>query len=295
MMRDSKKISPFFRSSGVIALVALFCFLIQGTREMVQAQGGGVSISPKRIIFKGRTRNAEVSLINSSDKPATYRIFFKNMAMTPEGTFEVLEDPEAEGPFADRMIRYSPREITVPANRTQSVRLAVRKPRDLPDGEYRSHLVFQTVPAPDAGTDLETLDLNQGELQVKFIPILSISIPIFVLHGDLEAEVKLSDLSLKNPGSEDNLRHLTMKLNRTGNRSVYGDFEVTYHPDQGEPLNIGIARGVAVYTPLDYRKVDIPLQLPDGVELNGGRLHVTYLERPEAGGEVLAEADLNLP
>jgi hypothetical protein len=39
----------------------------------------------------------------------------------------------------------------------------------------------------------------------------------------------------------------------------------------------------------------IPLTAPRGAALAHGTLHVTYRERPDAGGKVLAEATLVLP
>ena len=39
----------------------------------------------------------------------------------------------------------------------------------------------------------------------------------------------------------------------------------------------------------------LPLQVPDGLALAGGTLDVSYRDRPEAGGKLLAQASLNLP
>ena len=84
-------------------------------------------------------------------------------------------------------------------------------------------------------------------------------------------------------------------MDRSGEFSVYGNFAVIYDMPSGDQLEVGRANGVAVYTNLDSRTFRLPLRLPDGIVLNGGRLRVTYSARPDAGGAVLAEAELAVP
>jgi hypothetical protein len=50
-----------------------------------------------------------------------------------------------------------------------------------------------------------------------------------------------------------------------------------------------------VYPPNPLRRAGIALAPPQGVALAHGSLHVTYRERPDAGGRLIAEATLVLP
>jgi hypothetical protein len=50
-----------------------------------------------------------------------------------------------------------------------------------------------------------------------------------------------------------------------------------------------------VYTPNRVRQAALPLELPKGMELAHGMLEVSYRDRPEAGGKLLAQANLELP
>jgi hypothetical protein len=52
---------------------------------------------------------------------------------------------------------------------------------------------------------------------------------------------------------------------------------------------------VAVYVPNARRRVRMALAMPDGAVLSGGTLKVSYRERPEAGGRLLAESAVALP
>jgi hypothetical protein len=60
-------------------------------------------------------------------------------------------------------------------------------------------------------------------------------------------------------------------------------------------VEVGRAFGVAVYVPNPQRRARLQLDPPTGMALAGGVLHVTFRERPEAGGALLAEARLALP
>ena len=59
---------------------------------------------------------------------------------------------------------------------------------------------------------------------------------------------------------------------------------------------VGQINGVAVYTPLAHRTVEIGLQTPSGFSLSNGELHVTYLKpgKDEHTG-LLAESRLTIP
>ena len=273
-----------------------FQFLPFNTLQPAHAQvGGGVSVSPQRIVFEGRTRSSQVTLINNSTKPVTYRISFKNMQMKEDGTFVQIDKPQAGGRFADKLIRYSPREVTVPGKGTQTVRLMVRKPRDLEEGEYRSHMLFKALPPPDAGADIETLTVKKGEIKISIIPILSISIPIIVRHGKLSATVGLADLKIVPPSKPENPSRLGLKVTREGTSSAYGDISVQFQPGSGDEVEVGLVRGVAVYVPNKGRTLQVLLNPPQGVVLKGGTLRVTFRDRPESGGAVLAKAELSVP
>ena len=52
---------------------------------------------------------------------------------------------------------------------------------------------------------------------------------------------------------------------------------------------------MAVYTPNPLRRVKLALQPPAGLALARGTLRVTFRERPDAGGKLLAEAAIELP
>jgi hypothetical protein len=169
----------------------------------------------------------------------------------------------------------------------------LRKPAELAEGEYRSHLQFDKLPDVEGSASIESQGAGTTQIGVVLNALVGASVPVIVRHGALETRVKLAGLAL---GMDDARRaQLALQFEREGNSSVYGDVSVTFTPKNGKPHNLARVGGIAVYTPNRIRKTTLPLQVPDGLALAGGTLDVSYRDRPEAGGKLLAQASLNLP
>ncbi len=288
-------VTPTLLKRGAVALICIVGAAASFSVSLAQGVGG-LMVTPTRIVFEGRQRTAEVNLVNTSSITATYRISFKNMRMLEDGSYEDIEAPEAGELFADQMIRYAPRQVTLEPGVAQTVRLSLRKPGDLSPGEYRSHLMFKALPPETAGEDVEALDLEEGEIRLQITTIFAITIPVIIRHGKLSATVTISDLALKPSETPDEPPVLLFGLNRAGDLSVSGEVSVTFVSYQkGDEQVVGSMRGLAVLSPSPTRTVQLTLRPPEGVVLEGGRLHVIYRARPEDGGAVLAEGELPVP
>lgn len=257
---------------------------------------GDLLVAPTRIVFEGRTRSAELTLVNRGSQAATYRISFTHLRMLANGDLKEVEQPEPGEVFADELIRYSPRQVTLEPNLSQTVRLQVRKPESLPDGEYRSHLLFRAVPPAGAapGNIVDGDEKNTVGYSVLLTPIFGVSIPVIVRQGKTSARVSLTDLTVKPAETAGGPAILELTIRRDGNQSVYGNVRVAFISSTGQQHVLGIFNGLAVYTPNPDRLVRVPLQPPPGVVLGHGRLRVRYT-RAEQNGDVLAEAETSLP
>ena len=250
-------------------------------------------LHPTRIVFDKNTRATQIELINNGSKPASYRISLVNRRMTEAGQFEAAESERDGERFADAMLRYSPRQVTLQPGTAQTVRVMLRKPADLAEGEYRSHLQFDKLPEVEGTASIENQGTGGTRIGVVLNALVGAAVPVIVRHGASSASVKLAGLTL---GKDEARRaQLALQFEREGNSSVYGDVSVTFTPKNGKPQSLAQVKGIAVYTPNRIRKTTLPLQVPDGVALAGGTLDVSYRDRPEAGGKLLAQASLNLP
>lgn len=246
---------------------------------------GELMVHPTRIVFEGNTRTAQIDVINSGTMTMTYRISIIRRRMTDKGDFVPVDIPIAGEQFADEMIRYSPRQVTLQPGVAQAVRLQLRRPATIEPGEYRSHILFQALPPPDAPSSAS--GGAGAELDIRLTAVYSVSIPLIVRHGVTTAAVSIRDIQLQRPA--ESAPAIAMTLERSGTRSVYGDLTVYHRNGNGPERVIGRANGVAVYTPNPLRHVTLPLpSLAGGVP--PGTLRVLFAERPEQHGHVEAEA-----
>ncbi len=249
---------------------------------------------PTRVVLEKNQRAAQVEITNNGTAAETYRINIVNRRMGLNGEFIAIETPGPGEQFAQDLLRYSPRQVTLAPGGSQVVRILVRKPADLKPGEYRSHLQFDRVADTEGASSLDqAAGAQAGEIGVKITALVGASIPLIVRHGDTQAAVTLSDLML--PDTSNASAVLTAQINRSGNRSVFGDLSVHFTPRGGPRLELAQMGGVAVYLPNAVRRVRVTLVLPAGTVLADGSLSLLFRERADVGAKLIAESTLVLP
>ena len=235
---------------------------------------GDLMVLPSRVLLEGRAHATEVMLRNQGSVAGTYRIFVKEMRMTPNGDLQDRDKAAGEITAAD-LIRFSPHQVLLGPGETQTIRIQTRIPEGLPDGEYRSHLVFEGVPTAEIpqppGADAP------HTLSVILRPIFGISIPLILRHGETQGRINLADLGFQAPATAGEPPELDLNLVRTGNLSLLGDLEasVASGTTQKAGTVVGRMRGVAVYDSIPARAVKLYLT-GTAADYRGGRLKVTY-------------------
>ena len=248
------------------------------TTQNFAIASANLMVTPTRIVFEERTRTAQVTLINNGTEQGDFRISFINQNMTDNGQFETVKAGE-KGLFANSMVRYSPRQITLAPGQSQVIRLMLRKKRDMVNGEYRSHLLFQSIPKASKSSIESNINENPEGITVEIIPIVGISIPVIIRHGKLQSELKLDNAHII-PGDEANpVSSISVDMHRTGNQSVYGDFRAIFTPNNGdEPVIIAMANGVAVYATNAFRQFSVPIRAPSEISVKEGKIRIIFLE-----------------
>ncbi len=241
---------------------------------------GDLLVAPTRIVLDGR-RGTEVILNNIGNEEATYRISLELRRMNKNGKLEeVSEEAVNEKETAIRnIIRYAPRRVTSPPNQPQSIRIGVNSLQEVPDGEYRAHMLFRAIPRVTPVT--QSADENKG-VQIQLNPIYGVTIPIIVRKGKLEATAALANPRVET--DEEGNPVFRVDMSRQGNGSVFGEIRVTTAGAK-EPI---VFRGIAVYPELDSRIVTLPLT-SESVGRLKGPVTVGYYMPIEDGGALLAE------
>ncbi|KOR29108.1 hypothetical protein TI03_03140 [Achromatium sp. WMS1] len=234
----------------------------------------GLSFSPQRIIIAGRQRSATITLRNTSKKIASYRINMIDFLYQDTGVVRAKQLPP-NYPSAKPFIRFSPRQVRLGPGESQTVRVLVRGPK-LPDGEYRVHAQLQQLPDVSKVRNPIRNDTVAATLGIS----QAIALPIILRRGQTQAEGRIGTITIKS-GKKANTTVLDLKLQRTGNQSLYTDL-VLLAPDGTEVTQV---KGIALPVPNAYRryKLNLPLSLK---QLRSGR-YTLELRNREAKGEVL--------
>jgi len=271
-------------AAGLILIQVFFPF---NTRAQ-----GNLLITPKRVVFEGNKRSMDLNLANVGDDTATYAISLVQIRMTEEGGFETITEPDEGQLIASPYLRFFPRSVTLGPNEAQTVKVQVVKSGSLEPGEYRSHVYFRAIPEEKPLGEEEETPQDPASISVKLVPIFGITIPVIIRIGKPVVNVTLSDLALR--FESDTIPKLKFTFNRAGNYSVYGDISVDHVSPLGTVTRVGIANGIAVYTPNTRRSFEFSLFNDKGVDYRAGNLLVIYSAPSDVKPEKYAEAELML-
>ena len=279
-----------FRLIQFIVFTAVISVIFSFIPVDVLAQGN-LLITPRRVVFEGSKRSMDLNLANTGQDTATYAISIIQIRMKEDGGFETITEPDPDQRFADRFIRYFPRSVTLGPDEAQVVKVQLIRSGELVDGEYRSHIYFRAIPdrAP-LGEEEKLRDTTS--ISVRITPVFGITIPLIIRKGESTARVTLSDLAFEI--TDEGEPGISFIFNRTGNMSVFGDITVDHISTRGEITRVGMANGVAVYTPNTVRKFQFNLSKIPGVDFNTGNIRVIYSAPSDVKPVRYAEAEIVL-
>lgn len=226
-------------------------------------------LDPIRINMGNRDRTASVTVVNQNTRETVFRIYWQDYIMKRDGTYDVLPADETTQWSLRSFVRYSPRQVVLRPGESQAIRFAVRKPRDLPEGEYRSHLVVAEQPQgqppgpPPAG----------GGIQLNISFAMAMSVPVVVRHGtNLSATVTMPQLSWRR--ADNGKWEISAQFISAGNRSPDGAIRLFWQDPDGTETLIGVRNGVAIWFPTRELDFTIEVERPT----RGGRLRFEYRE-----------------
>jgi hypothetical protein len=238
-------------------------------------------VTMKRLVFEGPKRADVIVLINNSPDEMAYRLGWRRMRMGENHSLRPVpdDDPAADLRPASDMVTYAPRRVVLPPGGSQQVRLMLRRPRDLADGEYRSHFWIEPEEESVKFDPKElTSDPTKGPaVQIKMLT--GITLPVIVRVGNLSATAGIVNGAAQRKGAG---ATVNFTLTRDGTRSLYGDFDFTC----GAAV-VHQVRGLAVYTevakrnlkfdirsvPADCSTIDVVYKAPeDDLQFAGGTM-----------------------
>lgn len=273
-------------------LPAVFLFLVIFSCfcPLINYAQGDLLITPKRVVFEGSSKTEQLNLANIGKDSATYQISFIQIRMNEDGKFEKINQPDSGQFFADKNLRFFPRTVTLAPNEAQTVKVQLVRYNDLAPGEYRSHLYLRASPVQKPLGE-EIVANKDSVLSVRLTPIFGISVPVIIRKGVSSATVLITKAAwmLQN----DSTPGLSMTFARSGNMSVYGDVVVNHISPKGKTTQVGIIKGLALYTPNTTRNFRMALDNSKDIDYHSGKLVLLYSDQ-SSRAKILAEKEIIL-
>jgi hypothetical protein len=211
--------------------------------------------------------------------------------MNADGLFETISQPDSGQRFADKYFRFFPRNIVLGPNEAQSIKMQLINTSSLEPGEYRSHIYLRAEPDKRPYGEVEP-GTDSNSISVNLVAVFGINIPVIIRVGESTTQVSVSQAALV--WNADSVPSIKITFNRTGNMSVYGDISVDHISLQGKITRIGVAKGMALYTPNLVRNFHLLLDKNRAVDYHKGRLRITYATQPDTKVVKIAETEVAL-
>lgn len=212
-----------------------------------------IMVTPMIVLMEGRTRYADVNLVNTTQTTQNYSLDWKYLRMA-EGTglYENMEASITPFDLAQNMV-LTPRRVTIEPMGMQKVRLGLRLKGEPPaPGDYRAHLEMaqgeKPVPA-DASAELK-----ENEVKVGVAVRVGFSIPVIYRVGESDAVAKIGDIT-KQFNEKLKKNELVIPITRSGGPfGFYGNLTVK----KGNAV-LGEIRNANIFPEVSERKFIVVL------------------------------------
>ncbi len=228
-------------------------------------------LHPVRLIFNGRDRAAQLSILNPTDKAVTYSVSVIPLRKGKNGEWVIPKNTTPEDEKISKMIRYSPRRARIAEKSRQVIKLMLRKPAGLPKGEYRARIILSPV-----ADSMEKNDSDSKE-EISVGIQLNTSFPVIIQHNAELAAVEPLNISLEDDVKAPIKKVAKVEYQRKGEFSSFGNVELFYRATKEDDWRkIGGTTGLAIYSPEKRKVSTIRLDNVTAEELKKGMLRLEY-------------------
>mgnify|MGYP000505594662 FL=1 len=232
----------------------------------------GVSLTSHRIFLDKDQRTESFVIFNREQQSQNCHLSFQDFPFDKAGNMGKRITGTLPKSSASQLVRFSPRAFEIKGGSTQAVRFSLRRKANAKASEYQSYLSI------NCGNSID--ENNQASL-IRLSPRLVHNVPVVARTGKLKVQLSISDIKI------DVNKKLVFKLNRAGDRSVYGVIEII---DKHSNKVVNFLQGVSLYVQSDYRQFDF--SLPDGVSANN--LSIRFTEEKKYGGNLIISRDVKI-
>jgi hypothetical protein len=260
------------RISRKLPVLAFLFIAVTGLVAGVsRTASSNLMIMPLYAMFTDRSRSTDITLVNTSDNEGVFRLSWIYQRQNEDSSYTQQETPINPALDFSKHVFFSPRQVSLSPSGKQNVRLSLRRPADLPEGEYHAHLKMQRVGTPE--TMIGSREPKEGGITIGVGVNVGYAVPVFVRVGKYDATATITEPTFLPPPKPDAFPRFQMYLERSGKHGTMGKVEIFWTPPGGTEKKIGNLNAVNVFTEVNRRRVQVTLNEKN---LVGGTVRVTY-------------------
>ncbi|TNE31835.1 MAG: molecular chaperone [Alphaproteobacteria bacterium] len=293
MCKVFKKISmnmTFINKLLFVVILTVGLFTAGSGIAHAQTEGSVLFISPHRVDIAPDGRIQELNVANKSDVPRRYDLQIINQVMTENGVTERRDSFEYS---AEKMLKFTPKRFTLEPGERQVIRVMVRRPKDLADGDYHSHLLFREVPLRNQERNSSG---NGGQQKASFEiqALYGVAVPVVVQHGTVNSSMGIVSATLAQ--NEQDQSGLAIEFSRSGNGEASAYLSVVHRLPGQEDVSVTTEQWVRIYREVDKIRKFVALKPPADHHMSGGTLVLTLTKDPRSPeAQVIATTEVSLP
>ena len=202
------KLKRCFYTLSAIFILGL-CF---SADVIAQDLGSILYVSPSRVIISPDQKIQTLTVSNRSGIERRYDISVVDQIMNEQGITSRVDTFDYS---AKRMLRFVPKRFSLKPNERQIIRVMVRRPDALPDGDYHSHMLFREIPTQNKSPeDVEQQTPGSAAATFEIKTLYGLAVPVVVQNGVVQSDMVLADAKiLKNADGP----VLAIAMQRSGN------------------------------------------------------------------------------
>lgn len=229
----------------IVAVTCIICVFI-ASMALHKAAHADLMITPTQILFKAREHYANVTLINDTDTPKTYKLELVGRKMEEGvGGYSATELSDSTFDLSKHIV-FTPKRVTLPPKSPQKIRIGVRRSEDMAPGDYHVHLRFKVL--PDEKKDDDSTRRPQKGSRATVSIAVNYAIPVILRVGESDVKTEIGEITLKRNKETGKLSALIpIERSPESSYSILGHLRV-YHVDKdgndeefvGEIINANI-------------------------------------------------------
>ena len=235
------------RYFNLFILAITLCALALGSAQVQAAasEGSVLFVAPHRLVVPPSEKVSVLNISNKSSEARRYDLTLIDQVMNEKGVTQRLDT----FPYSiKQMVKFVPKRFSLQPGEQQTVRVMIKRPADLADGDYHSHLLFREVPLNVKDKAQLAAERKTAEKSVSFeiTTLYGIAVPIIIQQGKIIQDIEFDTptLAMSDDGKQ---RQLSINFTRIGNSEAAAKLKAEYVQDGKAPVQIIDPQWIRLY------------------------------------------------